>query len=366
MAGKKTYTVTLQLPDGSRKYFRGKTKKEAEKKRDEAKLKVGMGVDISCDTTVAELAQTWFKLYKEDNEDLHKRSKETTRNILKRYIDPAIGQMLVADVKPIHIQQLMTSVSKYSKSTQKKVLQAAKAIFEVAVENGMIAKSPISKNVKAGGAEPAEPEPLTPEQSAALLKAVEGTRAHLLVLVLLHSGLRIGEALGLMWNDIDFEAGTITVNRSIVYPEDNRHGEINPDMKTAKAFRTIALPWSVVDELRKARADSMSIWVFSMRDGSFLSYNSFRSLWRIIDYRSISKRKVDGREIVSRTLDFDVHPHLLRHTRITRWFEAGLDLKEVQYLAGHATPEITLRIYTHYQEKLRRAQTAEKIRAAAV
>ena len=65
-----------------------------------------------------------------------------------------------------------------------------------------------------------------------------------------------------------------------------------------------------------------------------------------------------------RTLDFDVHPHLLRHTCITRWFEQGLDIKEIQYLAGHSSVDITLEIYTHYQGKARRQQTADKIRAA--
>lgn len=362
----KTYTVTLTLPDGTRKYFRGKTKKEAEKKRDEAKLKIGAGVNLSDETTVAELADLWFRLYKESDKDLHKRSKETTRNILDRYLIPQLGQMLASDVKPIHIQQLMSSVSGYSESTQKKVLQAARNIFAVAVDNGMIAKSPIGKNVKAGGAKPAEKVPLTKTQSDALLKAVEGTRAYPLAMLLLYSALRIGEALGLMWGDIDFEEGTVTVNRSIVYPEDNRAGEINDEMKTDHAHRTIPLPWPVVDMLKREKVKSNSVWVFSMQNGSFLSYSSFRSLWRIIDYRSTAKRKVNGRELVERTLDFDVHPHLLRHTCITRWFEQGLDLKEVQYLAGHATVEITLQIYTHYQAKQRRAETTNKIRAMAV
>lgn len=360
----KTYTVTLTLPDGTRKYFRGKTKKEAERKRDEAKMQIGMGVNLSDETTVAELVEIWFKLYKEDNDDLHKRSKETTRGVLDRYIIPVLGQMRVRDVKPIHIQQLMTKISKYSKSTQKKVVQAVRNIFSVAVDNGMIAKSPVSDKLKAGGAEPAEKKPLTKSQSDALLSAVQGTRAYPLVLVLLYGGLRIGEALGLMWSDINFENGTVTVNRSIIYPDDNRAGEVNTDMKTENAHRTIPLPWDVVDELKREKVKSNSVWVFSMQDGRFLSYNSFRALWRIVEYRSVSKRRVGQRELVERVLDFDVHPHLLRHTCVTRWFEKGLDIKEIQYLAGHATVDITLDIYTHYQAAERHEETARKIREA--
>lgn len=159
--------------------------------------------------------------------------------------------------------------------------------------------------------------PLTEAQSAALLKAVEGTRAHLLVSVLLASGIRIGEALGLMWSDIDFEEGMITVNRSIVYPEENRLGEINTEMKTENAHRTIPIPWSVIDELRRDQATSGSLWVFHKQDGSHHSYDSYRNLWALIDRRTIGKRKDNQRELVARTLDFRGHPHLLRHTRIT-------------------------------------------------
>lgn len=361
----KTYTLTLRLPDGSRKYFRGKTKKEAEQKRDAVKFQLGMGVDISCSTTVGELAETWYKIYKEDNADLHVRTKENIRGTMDRYVIPKLGRMKVIDVKPIHIQSMMASVSKYSKSTQKKVLQITKAIFTTAVENGMIPRSPVPSSIKAGGAAPAEKRPLTESQCAALLEAVRGTRTYLFVLILLHSGLRAGEALGLMWKDIDFDAGTITVNRSIVYPESNRRGEVNPDMKTKASHRTIPLPWPVVAELQAERRKSNSIWVFSMQDGSFLSKDSYDGMLELIRCRTIGAVPTQ-RELVKRTLDFHVHPHLLRHTCITRWFEKGLDVKEVQYLAGHARVDITLGIYTHYCADRRGAETAEKIRSMVV
>ena len=361
---KKTYTVTLQLPDGTRKYYRGKTKKEAEKKRDEAKVQIGMGVNLSDDTTVNELADLWFRLYKKDQ--LHKRSEETVQATLRRYILPMLGKMSAREVKPIHIQQLMTSVSKYSKSTQKKVLQATRNIFSVAVDNGIIVKSPISSQTKAGGSEPKEQVPLTESQCRALLKAVEGTKVYPLVLLLMYSGLRIGEALGLMWSDVDFEQGTVTVSRSLVFPDDNRAGELNSEMKTPAAHRTIPLPWPAVEVLKKEKAAAKSVWIFSKQNGDHHSYDSFRALWRLIDYRSTVKRKAQQREIVERTLDFSVHPHLLRHTCVTRWFEQGLDIKEIQYLAGHATEEITLRIYTHYRHQQRHEETANKIRGMAV
>ena len=63
------------------------------------------------------------------------------------------------------------------------------------------------------------------------------------------------------------------------------------------------------------------------------------------------------------SLDFHVTPHQLRHTYITRLFESGLDIKEIQYLAGHSTVDMTLRVYTHYQHENRK-KTAQKVCAA--
>ena len=355
---KKQVARTLSLPDGTRKYFYGATIKEAEKKRDEAKLKVGLGMDLETQMTVAQLADIWFDAYKKGQ--LHTRSEETIQGILNRYILPKIGPMQVADVRPIHIQRMMSSISQLSKSTQKKVLQNTRQIFECGVENGLILKTPVAKSIKAQGADPKEQVPLTEEQCQQLLAAVEGTRAYPLVLVLMYGGLRIGEALGLRWADIDFEHGTVTVNRSIVYPIENRSGEINEELKTSYSHRTIPLPWGVISALKEEMHKSHSLWVFAMENGQFLSYSSFRALWRIIDYRTVSKC-TGNREIVERTLDFDVHPHLLRHTCITRWFVSGLDFKEVQHLAGHASVDITLEVYTHYQESLRKDETAAKI-----
>ena len=52
---------------------------------------------------------------------------------------------------------------------------------------------------------------------------------------------------------------------------------------------------------------------------------------------------------------------MVRHTYITRLFESGLDIKEIQYLAGHTTIDMTLRVYTHYQHESRQKETARKV-----
>lgn len=353
----KQYCVTLMV-NGKRKYYRGNTLREAEEKRDADKILLLKGVDIGNNITFQQLATKWFVTYKKGQ--LHIRSEETILGILNRYILPVIGDDIVKNIKPIDIQVMMNKVSKLSASTQKKVLQYTKAIFQVGIENDIIAKIPIGSETKVKGKASAEVEPLTDEQCTTLFKATKGTRVYPFLIVLRFCGLRKGEALGLKWDDIDFENGLLHVQRSVVYPLCNRKGEINEDMKTESADRVIPLNDIVISVLTEEKSKSKSPYVFSGKDKKFLSESSFRKMWELIDYRKV-KNSTDSSRI-EKTIDFDVHPHQLRHTCVTAWFESGLDIKEVQYLAGHATPEITMRIYTHYRSKQRFQSTSDKIK----
>ena len=73
-----------------------------------------------------------------------------------------------------------------------------------------------------------------------------------------------------------------------------------------------------------------------MKNHKPLTLSSYKSMWRHIE-RELPDRPISA--------------HILRHTFITRMFEAGLDIKEIQYLAGHSTENLTLRIYTHYDQR---------------
>ena len=229
------------------------------------------------------------------------------------------------------------------------------------MDNDLILKSPVPFSIKASGAKTEEVEALTDEQCAALLNAVRGTRAYLFIELLLYTGLRRGEALGLMWKDINFKDAELKVCRSIVYTEDHPEGEINSALKTANARRVIPIvPW-LLEDLKDAKAKSNALYVFSMQDGSFLSKTSLRRMWDIIDRRTVGSET--KRSLVDRVLDFKVHPHLLRHTCITRWIENGMDMKEAQYMAGHATADITMNIYAHYRKAQLLSGTAAKMAA---
>lgn len=101
--------------------------------------------------------------------------------------------------------------------------------------------------------------------------------------------------------------------------------------------------------LAEQKATARSKFVFTMKDLKPMTQSSYKSMWRHI-----------ARELPERPIS----AHILRHTYITRMFEAGLDIKEVQYLAGHSSVTMTLRVYTHYDRQSRREKTNEKVRDA--
>ena len=138
------------------------------------------------------------------------------------------------------------------------------------------------------------------------------------------------------------------------------------ELKTKAAERNVPLPDCLAECLKEAKANSTSDYVVANRDGEPLSYTQFKRLWQYIVTRTAKERVYyryengkrvkhtvnpvlgekaahNGRVVYS--LDFDVTPHMLRHTYITNLIHASVDPKTVQYLAGHESSKITMDIY---------------------
>ena len=117
---------------------------------------------------------------------------------------------------------------------------------------------------------------------------------------------------------------------------------------------------------KEEKKKSTSDYVIANQDGEPLSYTQFKRLWQYIVTRTakprIARKLVDGKYVkymlypklgekarnnghVVYSLDFDVTPHMLRHTYITNLIHASVDPKTVQYLAGHESSKITMDIY---------------------
>ena len=260
-----------------------------------------------------------------------------------------------------------------SKSVQRKCLQIAGAIFRTAVANNIIMKSPMSQDdTPAEAPEEKDVKPLTQEQSRTLLQALEGTRAYLFCLMALTLGLRRGELLGLMWDDIDTKTGFLTVQHNKTFLPNENDGPVTTLLKSDASHRRIPVPTFLLTLLEEERSKSQSSFVFSMKSGDSLTKSSFRRMWSAVEVRSVREGRELGDTVsggrngpITVLIDFDCHPHQLRHTCITQWVESGMPFKRAQYLAGHSTPTMTLKVYAAYRHRSQEAEAVQDVNAAS-
>ena len=335
----------ITLPNGTRKYIYGKTQQELDEKVLKEQILVKAGVDICSEETFGHFAQMWYDIYKKPY--LRENSLNAIKYVLNLHILPAIGDYRIRDITPMQIQAIMANLSDKSHSLQSKVLVNMKSIFNAAQENGLVAKSPVSAMLKPGGKRTPEKEILTPQESQVLLDRVANPRARTFLLIALHTGMRRGEIVGLQWDDIDFAAKMIHIQHNAVMS--TTATTINDFLKTKSGRRDVPLSEELEEWLTAQKKNSHSKYVLAMQNHKPLTKSSYKSMWKLIE-----------RELP----DTHVTAHILRHTYITRLFEAGLDIKEIQYLAGHSTVDMTLKVYTHYDRRSREVQTAERVREA--
>lgn len=351
MARKGTYSKSFKLPDGTRKYIYGKTKQELEHKILEFQIQRGMGIDVTSRETFGEFALMWYNTYKKPK--LAQKSRESLLNSLNKHLLPAFSGYRLRDISPIMVQMFFNKFEGKSLALSKKVYTAFSAIMKKAADNNLIVKSPCV-DIELCGEETKEREALTAEETETLLTELRALpeevdqRAWRFCLIASKTGARRGEILGMMWSDIDFTAGVWNVQHNLIWPR-NTDKFISTDLKTKASRRTIPLPRSVLAMLREERSRATSLYVFHGQDGSPLSEATFNRTWRH----------------AARHAPVDTTPHVLRHTYCTRLFETKqFDIKEIQYLMGHSSPETTLRIYAHYCKRQQFATTAEKLMLA--
>lgn len=358
------YRKRIKNPDTGRWIdVYGKTKAECRQKAAKRLEEIAELQKSRENPYVYEYAAKWYRL---NTSGVGPKRQADYANAINNHICPVIGNVLVRDVKWDDILSVMAAASELSKSSQQKIVVTMKRIFAAAVKNGIISANPCAE-LKAGGKGSAEKIPLTSGQQMRLLEAVKGTRAELFVMLCLYAGLRREEALGMQWDCVFLKAKTpyLVVKRAVSWAGKNKP-VVTEELKSEAAKREIPIPPQLLAALREARQTSTSSFLLPNREGEAMSLASFRRLWDVVTVRSVRdvKKKVDGKNVtlhyalgdkvqnhkVTVSLDFHVTPHQLRHTYITELILAGANVKTVQYLAGHATPYLTLKIYTHLIE----------------
>ena len=279
-----------------------------------------------------EYLKTFYETYKQ------KQQANTVVNrdrIIRNHVLPSFGARRIDRIRTTDLQKYFNSLdAKYSKETLLKIRNIMSPVFDAAVEDDLIARNPfLSRHFSIGGRETVSHKAIPREKINAMkaaLPSVEG-RVRLMAALLLYTGMRFEEVLGLRWEDITDE--WIAVSRAVVHPTRNLPVVKCPKTKTSERRIPLAEP---LKELLTPKYKSGFV-LFSDRSPKRDSPLSYTEARRVFD----KIRRQFGLEKYT--------AHDFRDTCATEWRENGMSLDLIARLLGHAKTETTERRYVKYR-----------------
>ena len=286
-------------------------------------------------TTFIEYAEQWPSTYRgRTSTGVRPETLAEYERDLQRAI-AYFGRARLAEVSTPMVKQYVEHLSAegLAASTVRRIMAPVKAMFATAVEDGLMRHNPtagVRLNIVQTDEEHEEhAKALSPDQVARLMEHIPEEHI-LMVRLMLQTGLRIGEVLGLRWQDIDSAGRSLNVRNSV------RGGKVGR-LKTKNSKRTVPLDSSLLDDLaarqEKAAHGGKDDLVFGTSSGAPGHATNH--------YRWFKKAaKAAGVEWAAF--------HTLRHTAGSRWVASGnVSIAQVSRMLGHSDPGFTLRVYIH-------------------
>lgn len=328
-------------PQRHRKYLYGKTRKEAAEKLKVALREQQQGLPVAVERqTVKTFLERWL-------EDVVKPAKApktyaSYAELIRLHAIPALGHHPLAKLGPQHVAALLKAKTEAGLSPRRvhHIRAVLRNALNQAVRWRLIVYNPAAL-VEPPRQVAREVKPFVPSEVRALMTAVEDDRLAALFRLALTLGLRQGEVLGLRWEDVDLDGGTLRVRHALQRID----GVLTlKEPKSEKSKRTLRLPPSLVTALRAHhdrqafdRATAGPRWVesrlvFATGTGTPLDpRNVIRSWHRLLNAHGLTRRPF----------------HTCRHTAASLLLAEGVPLKVVQEVLGHSLLSTTADIYAH-------------------
>lgn len=280
--------------------------------------------------TFGEYSQKWLAT----KEQRSIKTYEMYENVLKH--TESLNDTPLDLIRTSDIQLLISNNSNHPRTCEQ-VLLTVRQIFDMAVDDDIITKSPC-RNIQLPRHVKEEKRILT-EEEREIVKKAEGLsdiqRAY--IHILYGTGVRPAEACALTWNDIDFENNTITINKALQFTNSRIASVGLP--KTDKSIRTLpVLPFVMASilALKATGVHSPTETILGAEKGVLRTRSAYRNIF------DTAMKKLGLN---------DVTPYMFRHNFCSMCYFNKVDLKTCQALMGHADTKMVLSVYSHFENK---------------
>ena len=309
-------------------------------------------VDLTeeCRMTLGEWMDKWLDEYMLFT--LRENSINGYRNLIEHQIKPFIGDNRLASLTTADMQKFYNKVKRQGRANEhhlhgkelsnsmvRKVHMVLHQALNVAVRERLIVRNPTLGTTLPKKTH-TEKQVLCDSQLERFMEAIKVDKYWYDFFYLeIMTGMRRGEICGIKWSDIDFNAGTLSIRRTVM---NKRGGGVSiGDTKTTTSERTIILPPSVLTLLREKKADAICEWVFPHYT------NPSDPLHPDSAYGKL-KTLLKNAELPL------IRFHDLRHTFATQAMQGGVDAKTLAGILGHTDASFTLDTYTHVTGDMQR------------
>lgn len=352
------YSMRWDVPDGlSEKYIKRELHKVARdfEKRCEAG-EVMTRAEKHEQERLEALEQSKINTVKQYGDNIFLPTKEIELSVntcdyyedmLQGHVYPEIGSRKLPDVTSADIQKIILSMQKegYSYSTIRGVYITVNQLFKMAYKSDLIDRNPCDKvdhpKRKKGDIDNKDKKAFSKNELQYIIQCLdnEPLKWRALIRLLIDTGIRRGEALGLKWSAVDLKNKRIRIENNLCYSENKGLYETSP--KSNKA-RTISISDEVAELLKEQKREQLSQTLIS----------------KYVFNQDASKRPVNPRSVgrylerFGKKYDIeDCHAHKFRHTFATLAITNGADIASVSEILGHSEKSITLDMYTHADEE---------------